>query len=160
GRVDLVDVNPARATIAAALGVGFATPSSVAGEADLVIHASGSPAGLELALGVAGVEATIIEMSWYGDQVASLRLGESFHVRRLALKSSQVAAIAPAQRPRWDAARRMRLVMELLADPVLDALITEESHFEDLPAVMSRLAAAPGTSVCHRIRYAEQTPAG
>ena len=40
-----------------------------------MIHASGSPAGLELALRVAGFEATIVEMSWYGDQIVPVALG-------------------------------------------------------------------------------------
>ena len=44
--VQLVDVNPARADVAGALGVEFATPETASGEADIVIHASGSPRGL------------------------------------------------------------------------------------------------------------------
>jgi hypothetical protein len=47
----------------------------------------------------------------------------------------------------------MALALTLLADPVLDVLITGESRFDDLPEVMARLAADPGDTVCHRIRY-------
>jgi threonine dehydrogenase-like Zn-dependent dehydrogenase len=152
--VDLVDVNADRARVAAALGVRFATPATAADGADVVVHASGSPSGLELALNIAGVEATIVEMSWYGDAIVPLRLGEHFHARRLAVKSSQVGTIPPAQRPRWDTRRRMQLVMQLLSDPALDALITGESAFEELPQVMARLAAdGGGGELCHRIRY-------
>src|SRR5262245_60573467 len=158
--VELVDVNPDRQSVAAALGVRFATPSTVTPDADLVIHASGSASGLELACAIANVEATIVEMSWYGDQVVPLRLGEHFHVRRLSLKSSQVGTITPAQRPRWDSGRRMRLVMALLADPVLDALVTEESDFDELPSIMPRVATMPGASVCHRIRYSRSFEEG
>ena len=85
--VDLVDVNPRRAAIARELGVRFAAPDVVLEGADLVIHASGSPEGLALALRVAAFEATIVELSWYGNQAVSLPLGEAFHVRRLTLKS-------------------------------------------------------------------------
>ena len=153
--VELVDVNPDRASVARALGVGFATPASVSDGADVVIHASGSPAGLQLALRVAGFEATIVEMSWYGTKVVPLPLGEAFHARRLTLVSSQVGSVAPAQRARWDARRRMRLALALLADQALDALITGESDFESLPATMAQLAAAPGGTICHRIKYPE-----
>ena len=59
-----------------------------------MIHASGSPAGLELALDIAGFEATVVEMSWYGDQTVPIPLGEAFHARRLTLKSSQVGHVA------------------------------------------------------------------
>jgi len=151
--VELVDVNPARATIARALGVRFAEPASAREGADVVIHASGSASGLALALRLAAFEATIVEMSWYGDQAVPVALGEAFHSRRLTLKSSQVGSIAPAQRARWDTARRMQLALAMLTEPALDALITGESDFETLPAVMVQLATSPGDTLCHRIRY-------
>ena len=151
--VELVDVNPARAAIARVLGVGFALPDAVRSGADVVVHASGSPAGLQLALRTAGFEATIVEMSWYGDQVVAAPLGEAFHARRLTLKSSQVGSIPASQRARWDARRRMRLALSMLADPALDALITGESAFDDLPQVMAQLANAPGNAIFHRIKY-------
>jgi hypothetical protein len=47
----------------------------------------------------------------------------------------------------------MELAIALLADPTLDALITGESDFDDLPDVMARLATAPGGALCHCIRY-------
>jgi 2-desacetyl-2-hydroxyethyl bacteriochlorophyllide A dehydrogenase len=151
--VELVDVNPQRATIARALGVRFVRPEDVADAADVVIHTSGSPSGLELALRVAGFEAVIVEMSWYGDEVVPMALGEGFHARRLTLKSSQVGAIASSQRARWDTRRRMQLALGMLTDPALDVLITGESDFDALPRVMAQLATAPGDALCHRIRY-------
>ena len=92
-------------------------------------------------------------MSWYGDQAVPVALGEGFHARRLTLKSSQVGSVAASQRARWDARRRMRLALGMLADPSLDVLITGESEFDALPEVMATLAAAPGDTLCHRIRY-------
>jgi hypothetical protein len=47
----------------------------------------------------------------------------------------------------------MTLAIDLLAHDELDALITGESRFEDLPTVMASLAASPGDALCHRIRY-------
>jgi threonine dehydrogenase-like Zn-dependent dehydrogenase len=151
--VELVDINPARAAVARALGVDFAAPEQARENADVVMHASGSPAGLALALRLAAFESTIAEMSWYGDQRVALPLGEAFHARRLTLRSSQVGHVAAAQRARWDTPRRMAFALSLLADPVLDVLITGESAFDDLPQVMARLVAAPGDTLCHRIRY-------
>jgi threonine dehydrogenase-like Zn-dependent dehydrogenase len=151
--VQLVDVNPRRASIAKTLGVRFAEPMAAADGADIVIHASGSASGLALALAIAGFEATIVEMSWYGDQAVPMALGEGFHARRLTIKSSQVGAVAASQRARRSPAERMQLAMSMLAEPVLDALITGESEFESLPQVMAQLASAPGDTLCHRIRY-------
>jgi threonine dehydrogenase-like Zn-dependent dehydrogenase len=151
--VQLVDVNPARADIARALGVMFAEPSHATADADLVVHASGAPDGLALALRVAGDEATVVEMSWYGDRIVPLELGAAFHARRLTMVSSQVGRIALAQRTRWDYRRRLQLALDLLRDPALDALISGESAFDQLPQVMAELTATPGNVLCHRIRY-------
>jgi NADPH:quinone reductase-like Zn-dependent oxidoreductase len=151
--VELVDTNPARRAVARALGVRFAAPADATEGADLVIHASGSSAGLALALRVAGFEATIVEMSWHGAGEVPLPLGEAFHARRLTIKSSQVGSVAASQRARWDTRRRMALALSMLADPALDILITGESAFDALPQLMAQLASAPGDTLCHRVRY-------
>jgi len=152
--VELSDVNGRRAAVADRLGVRFRDPASLAPDADVVFHTSGTPAGLQSALRIAARESTVVDLSWYGDQMVALPLGEAFHARRLTIKSSQVGTVAPSQRPRWDTRRRMTLALSLLADPALDALITGESAFDELPAVLARLASAPGDELCHRIRYA------
>jgi 2-desacetyl-2-hydroxyethyl bacteriochlorophyllide A dehydrogenase len=151
--VELIDVDPAKAAAARALGVDFKLAHEATRDADLVIHASGTGEGLSTALSLAGFEATIVELSWFGNRAVTLPLGEAFHARRLTIRSSQVSTIATAQRARWTPQRRMALVLELLADPHLDALVTGESPFEELPAVLARLARAPGGTLCHRILY-------
>jgi threonine dehydrogenase-like Zn-dependent dehydrogenase len=151
--VELIDTSPKRAAVAAALGTRFRLPAEATPEADLVIHASGQPAGLATALELAGFEATVLELSWYGTRDVPLPLGRAFHQRRLTLRSSQVGSVAAAQRARWDHRRRMALALGLLTDPALDVLITGEDAFADLPSVMARLAADPGDTLMHRIRY-------
>ena len=151
--VELVDINPRRAAVATALGVRFAAPAAAAHDADLVIHASGAPAGLEHALKIAGEEATIVELSWFGDHPVPLSLGGAFHAKRLTIASSQVGRVALSQRPRWSTSRRMQLALTLLDDPALDALITGEDEFERLPDVMATLARCSGDTLCHRIKY-------
>lgn len=148
-----VDTNPRRAGAAAALGIGLRDQPPGTGTADLVFHASGNPAGLRVALDAAGLEATVVEVSWYGDGKVDLPLGEAFHSRRLVLRSSQVGRVPPGRAPRWDTQRRVTFALSLLRDPDLDVLISGESDFEELPAVMARLSTAPGNSLCHRIRY-------
>lgn len=151
--VELIDSNPQRQSIAAALGVAFAVPQAARAEADVVLHASGSEAGLALALRLAGFEATVCELSWYGKRSVALALGEEFHSRRLVLKSSQVGAVATTRRARWDCRRRMRLALSLLTAPVLDRLINSEGSFESLPDTMAQLARGPGAVIMHRVVY-------
>lgn len=150
--VELVDLDPTRATLARSLGVGFAEPARAASERDLVFHASGHAEGARTALSLAGTDASVIELSWFGAGPVSLPLGEEFHVRRLTLRSSQVGGVSPNARRRFDYRARLELALSLLADPRLDALITEESPFEALPETMARLARAAGP-LCHRIKY-------
>jgi hypothetical protein len=150
--VTLIDVNPSRAALAAGLGCGFALPDDAGGEADVVIHASASAAGLATALRLAGPEATVVEASWYGDRAVPVPLGAAFHSRRLRLVSSQVGRLPPARAPRWSNARRLAKALQLLGDPALDALISGETAFSDLPAAYGAILADPET-LCHRIRY-------
>jgi threonine dehydrogenase-like Zn-dependent dehydrogenase len=152
-RVQLVDVDPARAAVAAALGVGFATPDEAEGECDLVVHASATENGLNRSLDLLVLEGMVLELSWYGDRRVSLPLGESFHSRRLVVRGSQVGTVSPARRGRRDHADRMALALELLADPAFDALITGESRFEELPEVLPRLASGELPALCHRVAY-------
>ena len=145
--VELVDVDPRKRGIAAELGVAFALAGDAAGDVDLVVHASGTEAGLGLALELAGFETTVLELSWYGARRPAVALGEAFHSRRLTLKSSQVGSVAAPQRARWSTARRMQLAFRLLAEPRLEALISGESTFEELPRVLARLA-SPSNTLC------------
>lgn len=151
-RVQLVDADPARAKTADALGVGFALPGDALGECDLVVHASATEQGLGRALELLRPEGTVIELSWYGDRKVALPLGEAFHSRRLTVRGSQVGTVSPARADR-SYADRLALALDLLADPALDALITGESAFEELPDVMPRLASGAVPALCHRVRY-------
>ena len=151
--VELIDIDPNRESIATALGCRFAAPHEAWPEADLVIHASGTPEGLSTALAIAGFEATVLEMSWYGTRTVPLALGGAFHSRRLTLRSSQVGAVSAVRRPRWSRKRRLALAMSLLRDPVFDVLLSGESAFAALPELMTRLARSPPGVLCHTLRY-------
>jgi Zn-dependent alcohol dehydrogenase len=150
--VSLVDVDSAKAAIAARLGVPFRTAVEAEPAADCVINASGAPAALAAALAAAGLEARVVEVSWYGDRAVPLPLGEAFHSRRLRLVGSQVGHVAAAMRPRFDHRRRLAKVMEILAgDDCLDALIDGETRFERLPEAMP--AITRGNGLCRLVRY-------
>jgi threonine dehydrogenase-like Zn-dependent dehydrogenase len=153
--VTLVDVDPARAAVAAALGAGFALPGDAAGGRDLVVHASATSAGLQRSLELLAPEGTVLDLSWYGDAEVRLSLGGAFHAGRLAIRSSQVGTVSPARSARRTTADRLALALDLLRDPAFDALVTGESPFAELPDVMSRLAAGSLPALCHTITYGE-----
>ncbi|MDP3407787.1 zinc-binding alcohol dehydrogenase [Bosea sp. (in: a-proteobacteria)] len=152
-QVTLVDVEPARAIVAQALGFSFALPADAPAEADLVFHASASAPGLATAIAAAGLEARIVELSWYGDGTVPAPLGGAFHAKRLQLVSTQVGGISPSRRPRWDYARRSAAAMALLADDRLDVLITQDVPFaqvpERLPAILDPSWRGLTAAICY-----------
>ncbi len=150
--VTLVDVLPERAGLAEQLGLRFCLPADAPSDQDQVVHASASPAGLATAIGCAGIEAVVLEMSWYGSGTVPAPLGGAFHSRRISLRSSQVGRIPPGRAPRWTYRRRLAVALDLLAAPELDHLIDGESSFDDLPATMARITRQSGV-LCHRIVY-------
>ena len=150
--VTLIDLNPARALVAAALGVAFATPHEAPQDCDLVFHASGTGGGLALALSLAGFEAEIVELSWYGDATVTVPLGGTFHSQRLSLRASQVGSVAPARRGRWSHGRRLALALALAADPRLDVLVEASTPFHRLPEALPTILGRPG-ALFHRATY-------
>jgi threonine dehydrogenase-like Zn-dependent dehydrogenase len=82
--------------------------------ADVAINVSASAQGLQLAIDNTAFEGTVVEASWYGSREVSLDLGSAFHRKRLRLRSSQVSRIDSALSGRWDKARRLERVLQLL----------------------------------------------
>ncbi len=152
-QVSLVDLDPGREGIARALGMEFALVHQAPRECDLVIHASGHADGLATALSLAGQEATILELSWYGTRPVTLALGGAFHAKRLRLISSQVGQISPGHRPRWDYRRRLEAALRLLLDERLDALLAPEIAFRALPDELPRLLAPDSGVLAQLVRY-------
>lgn len=150
--VTLIDVNPKRANLAAAMGCSFSTPDTAPHDADVVIHASATEAGLATAIASAGLEAKVVEASWYGAANTSVPLGGRFHQRRLKIIGSQVGRIPADRAARWSFGRRLDKALHLLADPCLDALITSCSSFSALPREYQSILSNPET-LCHRVRY-------
>ncbi len=153
--VTLVDVDPSRKAVAAALGVGFALPGDAPDGLNLVVHTSATSEGLQLSLEMLAPEATVIELSWYGDSETTLSLGGSFHSGRLAVRASQVGTVAAPRRDRRTSADRLRLALELLRDPAFDVLLTGDSAFADLPVVLPRLVSGELRALCHSVTYEE-----
>ena len=165
--VTVVDPVEARRPLVEAFGCRFSSPLAAAavrgtaGEppggtaaADVVFHTSASEAGLATAIAAAGMEGTIVELSWYGDKRVAVPLGGAFHSQRLRLVSSQVGQVSAGRRPRWDYRRRMLAALRLLADDRLDALLSTEIAFEEAPARLPALLASDAPGLAPLIRYA------
>ena len=151
--VTLIDINPAREKIACALGFAFATPENAPIDCKLVVHTSADPRGLATAIDIAGDEATILEMSWYGDRIVPVPLGGAFHSRRLKIVSSQVGKVAPSRRATTSHRQRLEQAMALLADSRLDALLTPAVPFHELPNRLPDILKRENGVLCQLIAY-------
>lgn len=147
--VDVVN----REEAARAMGAEFRWADDAPDEADVVFHCSASEAGLCQAIDIAGTEATVVEMSWYGDRAVSLPLGGPFHARRLRLISSQVGMVSPSRRARWTHARRLSAALRLLDDERFDALISNEIAFGELPAMVGQVLSPSADGIATIVRY-------
>jgi len=130
--VDFFDIEPSRAELARTLGVGFAARARRR-RLRPRRPCSGTSAGLAAALDLAGDEATVLELSWYGADKVAIPLGGAFHSRRLRLVSSQVGRVAPSHRARWTLGRRLAAAVDLLADARLEALLAPAIKISRLP---------------------------
>jgi hypothetical protein len=151
--VTLIDIDPARGDLAAALGLRFAKPEQAPADCNYVFHASATAMGLATALGIAGDEATVLELSWYGSGLVSVPLGRAFHSRRLKLVSSQVGKVAPSRRAEVTHRQRLEAAVALTADPRLDALITPAVAFRELPTRLPDILKPQSGVLCQLIRY-------
>ncbi len=152
-QVTLIDIDARRSALAKKFGLLFAPPGGAHGDCDLVVHTSASADGLATALDLAGDEATVLELSWYGADKVAVPLGGAFHSRRLKLVSSQVGKIAPSHRARWTHRRRLGAALSLLRDDVLDILIAPPVAFARLPEQLPHILASGSGVLCQRIDY-------
>lgn len=155
-KVTLVDPDASRAGIARALGAEFAAPDDAPAEQELIIHASATEAGLNLALSRAAFEGRIIEASWFGATRPALALGEAFHQKRLSIASTQVGSVATPMRGRRSYGQRMALALDLLCDARLDALLEPPIAFAELPQHYAALLERP--ALCPLVVYPEESP--
>jgi threonine dehydrogenase-like Zn-dependent dehydrogenase len=151
--VTLVDVDASRSHVAGTLGVGFAAPDDAPDGLDLVVHCSATSAGLQTSLDLLAPDGEVLELSWYGDAPVTVSLGAAFHSRRLAVRASQVGEVAAPRRGRRRFSDRLALALQLLHDPAYDALLTGESSFADLPAVLAGLSRGSLPALCRSIIY-------
>jgi threonine dehydrogenase-like Zn-dependent dehydrogenase len=152
-KVTVIDINARRAAPARALGAEFTLPEAAPQDCDIVIHTSASEPGLRTALACAGMEATIVEASWFGTSEPSVPLGGAFHARRLTLKCSQVGMVSAGRRVRWSYARRLDAALALLCNDKYDALITAQVPFSDLPSRISEILDPAADGLATAVSY-------
>lgn len=153
-RVEVSDLRPEVAPVAAHFRVTFLTPEQVeSGAYGLAFHSSATSAGLQSAIDALSFEGRVIELSWFGDSPVQVVLGGAFHANRLSIVASQVGHVARPRRHATSRRERLALALAALADPRLDTLVSEEVAFADLPAALPRLLAPGASGIATRVTY-------
>ena len=150
----ITDIRPETGVKADDFSVRFLKPDAVERQAyDVIFHTSASAGGLQTAIDAACFEGRVIELSWYGDRPVSVDLGGNFHANRVSIISSQVGSVARRRRASHRYRDRLEQAIAALSDPRLDALITEEVPFFDLPDALPRLLATDAPGIATRVVY-------
>ncbi len=92
--------------------------------ADIVFELSASDRALNEAIRTACYNGKVMVMSWYPGALPNVFLGREFHHNRIQLRCSQVGGIRPELSHRWNKARRMEAVLDMLPRLCLKELIT------------------------------------
>lgn len=131
--VEVVGAEPLRSRREIASRFGFETiaPEDVPRDVPLVVDCSGSPHALNAGLEILSHEGTALVASWYGEKPVSLRLGGSFHRRRLSIRSTQVSSIPRALQDDWNFEKRTARAVELMTRLPLELLATHTFPLDD-----------------------------
>lgn len=157
-RLEVLEMHQSRRDLISSWGITALAPEDASDDCDVVIHVSGHEAGLTRGLEIAGDDATIVEASWYGQQVPAVPLGGDFHARRLRIIASQVGQVAAGHRPRRTTRQRMQTALDALNDERFDDLVTGVSPWHQLPQLMDAMT-TPGqlakTTLCQVFDYSD-----
>ena len=148
----VAEQNPKRRELARRMGFDpLSTPQ--AGYFDQAFHTSSSAAGLQTCIDAVGMEGTVVELSWFGNQAVQLQLGGGFHYQRKKIISSQVSHIPGDRQQRWDYRRRKEVVLQLLQNAAFDEHITDEIALQDAPTFFDQLRNGTADGLGYCINY-------
>ncbi|GAB3003075.1 zinc-binding alcohol dehydrogenase [Amycolatopsis acidiphila] len=156
--VVLVEPTPERRAVAEALGFEALDPGTVdpavllktrwrhgPGDrgADVVFQCRGRPASLALALRAVRPQGTVIDLAFYQDGAAAVRLGEEFHHNGLTVRCAQIGRVPRGLAHEWDRERLSARTIDLLwgADgaAVRKHVVTDVVPVEEAPALLEAL---------------------
>jgi len=150
----VVEADSWRRKRAADMGFQSFKPSDLHDEFRVCFNTTSSETGLQWCIDHLGIEGTVVELSWYGNQSVSLALGRRFHRNRIRIVSSQVATIPAHMQEQVNVADRKRICADLLTDKGFDELVTNEIAFEELPQFFDLLRrGSQGNGVIWVVKY-------
>jgi threonine dehydrogenase-like Zn-dependent dehydrogenase len=108
-------------------------------EYTICFNVSAHADGLQYCIEHTVAEGKIMELSWYGNQAVSLKLGAHFHYKRLQIISVQVAEIPMAYREEQTYRSRKQLAEKLMLEIDYTKFITRIIPFAELPSFFEEI---------------------
>ncbi|TDQ46337.1 zinc-dependent alcohol dehydrogenase [Actinorugispora endophytica] len=111
--------------------------------ADVVFQCRGRSRFLAAALRVLRPQGAVIDLAFYTDAAASVRLGEEFHHNGLAIRCAQIGRVPRGMAHLWDRERLSVETVELLVakgDRVREHLVTDVVPLSEAPRLMTEVA--------------------
>jgi NADPH:quinone reductase-like Zn-dependent oxidoreductase len=112
--------------------------------ADVVFQCRGRGAALALALRLLRPQGTVVDLAFYTDDGAQLRLGAEFHHNGLAVRCAPIGRVPRGTAHAWDRERLSAQTLDLLlaeGAAVREHMITDVLPIEEGPALLADLAA-------------------
>ncbi|HXV93044.1 MAG TPA: zinc-binding alcohol dehydrogenase [Pseudonocardia sp.] len=112
--------------------------------ADLVFQCRGRTAALALALCLLRPQGTVVDLAFYSDDGAALRLGAEFHHNGLGIRSAQIGRVPRGTAHVWDRERLSTETVRLLraeGAAVREHVISDVVPLAEGPALLTDLAA-------------------
>ena len=155
--VTVLDPDPRRLTVAAALGLDDVDSSGDPAPAlktawrhtaddrgaDVVFQCRGQATALHLALRLLRPQGTVVDLAFYQGGADAVRLGEEFHHNGLGLRCAQIGRVPRGLAPAWDRERLSGATIDLLrtdGDAIAKHLVSARVPFDEAPELLTALA--------------------
>jgi len=153
GDIWVVEPSLTRAALARQYGFRIINGESINQEFDIAFHSSATAEGLQTCVDHMNWEGRIIEVSWYGNRMVNINLGENFHYKRLTIQSSQVSRIPKKMMANWNVKTRKSEVLRLLTNPWWDQFEIPVVPFEEAPMIFDQLRMNHPGSLTYLLKY-------
>lgn len=113
--------------------------------ADLVFQCRAEPASLQMALRCLRPQGAVIDLAFYQQGAAAVRLGEEFHHNGLTIRCAQIGRVPRGLSHAWNRQRLAYATIELLqayGPQIREQMITDVVAYDEGPTVLAQLASA------------------
>lgn len=149
--VTVIDNNINKKELVLSLNMNFSSKINIINRPDIIYECSGNTKVLSDIIKFTDLETKVCILSWYGDQVSKINMGENCFSKRIKFIFSQVSNISAYKAKKWDNESRRALALRLLCDNKLDLLLDKKEITID--EISNFLKSNNKDGLCKIVRY-------